>query len=174
MNLYFLIAFVVCLANYILHTALHALEYAGSKYVESKAAEAIMGLFMFAGYAGWGFMMYSDPVKIDLHSYVVVPIGLLIGLTGIVMFILSARAKKGFHGLDYLVTKGIYSRLRNPMYLGTIFIHIGFPLATRSLLTLASAAIWILLILMWKYMEERDLQKKFGEEYLEYKKRTLF
>ena len=76
--------------------------------------------------------------------------------------------------LDHLVTEGIYSKLRNPMYFGIILMHIGFPLASRSLLTLLSAAMWTILIFLWKYMEGKDLEKKFGAEYLEYKRRTFF
>ena len=98
----------------------------------------------------------------------------MIGLTGFVMFILSTIAKKGFHESEHLVTEGIYSRVRNPMYLGTILIHIGFPIAAKSLLTLISAVIWIPLILVWKYVEGKQLERKFGQEYLEYKKQTFF
>ena len=60
------------------------------------------------------------------------------------------------------------------MYLGIILLHVGFPLAAKSLLTLLSAIIWVPLILMWKYWEEKDLGEKFGKEYREYKNRTFF
>jgi len=174
MNIMFLIAFLLCLAGYVFHTAIHVLEHKGYEFAKSKMAHAILEIMIFISYAGWGFMIFSDPVKISMSNYLALPLGLLVGLAGLVIIILSAKAKKGFREIDHLVTHGIYSKLRNPMYVGVILMHIGLPLAARSLLTLISAAIWIPLILLWKYWEEQDLEKKFGKEYSEYKRRTIF
>lgn len=60
------------------------------------------------------------------------------------------------------------------MYLGVMLLHLGIPLVFNSMLTLISALIWIPLLFIWKLAEERDLEKRFGKEYLEYKKRTFF
>jgi protein-S-isoprenylcysteine O-methyltransferase Ste14 len=171
MNSKFLIAFVVCLAGYVFHTMGHILEHKGHK---SKILESVFLIAIAIGYLGWGFMISSDPIKLSISNCIATPLGLLIGLPGVVIFIMSAAAKKGFEGIDHLVTTGIYSKFRNPMYLGIILIHIGFPLAARSLLTLISAIIWISLILIWKYWEEQDLEKKFGSQYSDYRKRTWF
>jgi protein-S-isoprenylcysteine O-methyltransferase Ste14 len=152
----------------------HVGEHKGYKFAKSKALGTILTITIFIGYAGWGVMISSDPIKMKISNSVATPLGLFIGLTGCVMLILSAIAKKGFEELDHIVTRGIYSKIRNPMYLGLILVHIGFPLAAKRLLTLVSAIIWIPLILIWKYMEEQDLEKKFGAEYSEYKRRTLF
>ena len=174
MNPVFLIAFMVCLVSYIIHTVFHFFESSERENAGSKIVEVTNMIIVFAGYFAWILMIFSDPTKMEVNSFVAAPLGLLIGLTGFVMFILSTIAKKGFHELEHLVTKGIYSRVRHPMYLGTILIHIGFPIAARSLLTLISAIIWIPLILVWKYIEEKQLERKFGQEYLEYKNQTFF
>ena len=174
MNSEFLIAFIICLAGYIFHTVIHFFEYKGYKFAKSKTLQTILTIIIFMGYLGWGFMIFLDPLRMNMSNYIAIPLGLLIGLTGLLMFILSTKAKKGFYELDRLVTKGIYSKIRNPMYLGIILIHIGFPFTSKSLLTLISAIIWIPLIFTWKYWEEKDLERKFGKEYSEYKKRTLF
>ena len=168
----FLIAFIVCLFAYTSHTVEHFLEYKGKP--KSEKIERILPIIIFIGYVAWGFMISLDPVKMCLSDYIAKPMGLLMGLTGLALFVSSARAKKGFDEMDHLVTKGIYSNIRNPMYLGIILMHVGFPLAAKSLLTLVSAAIWIPMILAWRYWEEKELEKKFGKEYTEYKKRTLF
>lgn len=174
MNSLFLVAFILCLASYIFHTVTHILEYKGYNLGESKTSETFLSIVVFTGYFAWSSMIALDPIGMRLSSYVALPLGLLIGLSGLVIVIVSIKAKKGFGEIDHLVTKGIYSKIRNPMYLGIILIHIGFPIAARSLLTLISAIIWIPLIFTWKYLEEKDLEKKFGAEYSEYKKRTLF
>jgi protein-S-isoprenylcysteine O-methyltransferase Ste14 len=173
MDINFIIAFLICLFGYIIHTIAHFLEHKGNSKL-SRISEIILTIIIFIGYVGWGFMISLDPIKVDLSDYLVKPAGILVGLIGVALFVLSTKAKKGFYELDHLVTKGIYSKIRNPMYLGIILIHIGFPLAAKSLLTLISAIIWIPLILMWKYWEEKDLEKKFGEKYISYKKKTFF
>ena len=174
MNLFFLIAFTLCLVSYIVHTVPHFYENSEREYASSKTVEVIITIIVFIGYSAWVFMIFSDPIKMEVNKYVAVPLGLLIGIAGFAMFVISAIAKIGFSELDHLVTKGIYSRIRNPMYLGIILLHIGFPIAARSLLTLASAIIWIPIILVWRYMEDKRLARKFGSEYLEYKAQTFF
>jgi len=174
MNAMFPVAFLLCLAGYVFHTVIHVFEHKGYEFAKSKMAHTILEIMILIGYVGWVLMIFSDPVKMGLSIYVALPLGLLLGLTGLAIIIVSAKAKKGFEEIDHLVTHGIYSKIRNPMYAGMILMHIGLPLAARSLLTLISVIIWTPLILVWKYMEEEDLEKNFGKEYLEYKKRTLF
>jgi protein-S-isoprenylcysteine O-methyltransferase Ste14 len=136
--------------------------------------EIVLTIVIFIGYVGWGLMIFIDPIRIEIADYIAVPLGLAIGIPGLVLFVVSAKSKRGFNELDYLVTDGVYSKLRNPMYVGIMLIHVGFPIVAKGLLSLLSAIIWIPLILTWKYMEEKGLEKKFGEEYTEYKKRTTF
>jgi protein-S-isoprenylcysteine O-methyltransferase Ste14 len=100
-------------------------------------------------------------------------VGLGSFIMGFALFILSHGKMKGFEDKGKLVTEGIYSKIRNPMYLGFIIWIVGFPIFTRSLITLLSSVIWISFILTWKRLEEKELEKKY-ENYREYKKRTLF
>ena len=160
----FLIAFAVCLVCYLFHAMTHYLEHKGFQVEESKVLHPLLSIAIFAGYFAWALMIAWDPVQLSL----------IIGILGSAMLIISTIAKKGFGEIDHLVTTGIYSRIRHPMYLGLILAHIGFPLAARSLLTLATAVIWIPLILIWKRWEEQALEAKFGLQYSEYKKRSLF
>jgi protein-S-isoprenylcysteine O-methyltransferase Ste14 len=73
-----------------------------------------------------------------------------------------------------LVTHGLYSKIRNPVYLfgsfliASIFLYIGKP----ELLWLFAGVIPVQFIRIKK--EEKVLQEKFGETYLKYKKSTWF
>lgn len=73
-----------------------------------------------------------------------------------------------------LVTHGLYSKIRNPVYLfgslliAGIFLYIGRP----ELLWLFAGLIPVQFLRIKK--EEKVLQEKFGEMYLEYKKSTWF
>jgi protein-S-isoprenylcysteine O-methyltransferase Ste14 len=100
-------------------------------------------------------------------------IGLFLFTAGIFLFILSHIKLKGFEDKGHLVRKGIYSRIRNPMYLGFIIWVIGFPLFMQKPLALLSSIIWITQIILWKVLEERELERKYPD-YKEYKKQTWF
>ena len=68
----------------------------------------------------------------------------------------------------------MYSKIRHPMYIGIILFHIGYPLIFKSLVALLSSILWAAFIFAWKVFEERNLERQFGEKYIEYKKRTWF
>lgn len=173
MNTLFYLGFAFCFFGYGIHTVFHYLEYKGRK-VTSKDLEIFLHIVIFLGYAGWSVMLGFDPVQINIPDFFAISLGALFGIPGIVLFIISSISKKGYKDSQNLITSGIYSRLRNPMYLGIIFIHIGIPLSSKSLLTLISAVLWIPQLLLWKHWEEKELEERFGEKYIDYKKRTWF
>jgi protein-S-isoprenylcysteine O-methyltransferase Ste14 len=71
-----------------------------------------------------------------------------------------------------VIRKGVFSKVRHPIYLGAILLYLGMILFTFSLI---SAALWIIIIIFYigisKY-EEKVLTTYFGEEYLKYKKKV--
>ena len=82
-------------------------------------------------------------------------------------FSILPRAKK-------LVTRGLYSRIRNPIYtFGTVAI-------AGMLLILQIPKLWILLVVLVAIQifragrEARVLEARFGEEYRAYRKQTWF
>jgi len=72
-----------------------------------------------------------------------------------------------------LITDGIYRKLRHPSYFGMIFSFVGLPLAFCSLYgVLYMILIGIPGILFRINLEERFLVGEFGEEYVEYRKKS--
>ncbi len=71
-----------------------------------------------------------------------------------------------------LVTTGLYSRMRNPMILGWSIMLIGLGILLNSFsLTLIFTPLFILLNFIYlKTVEEKEMEKKFGEQYLNYKR----
>lgn len=82
---------------------------------------------------------------------------------------------KDTHTLS-VVASGPYKYTRNPMVFGYVLIWIGLGIIINSFfLTVGfSLIILILLILVVKLWEEVNLEKRFGNEYLEYKKNVSF
>lgn len=69
----------------------------------------------------------------------------------------------------------LYAWTRNPMVLGTLFALVSMGLMFRSLfLVLWALLVASALIFMLKAYEERELELRFGDSYLEYKRRTPF
>jgi protein-S-isoprenylcysteine O-methyltransferase Ste14 len=170
----FILSFLICFISYYLHTLWHYQAYKGVDFRHrSNFFNIFTHIIVFGGYLAFGYMVFSDPFKLRIDITLRI-IGLIIGLSGVIISVIATVKKRGYSETDFLIESGIYSRLRNPMYLGIIFIHIGFPLFFKSMITLMSSLIWIPAIILWKYWEEKHLEKKFGEQYINYKKRTLF
>jgi protein-S-isoprenylcysteine O-methyltransferase Ste14 len=72
---------------------------------------------------------------------------------------------------ERLVTEGIYGRVRNPMIAGVLTVLLGISLLFGS----PGILIWATLFfagntLYFHYVEEKGLEKRFGEEYVDYRK----
>ena len=69
-----------------------------------------------------------------------------------------------------LITTGIYSRMRHPQYSGILLVTFAFLIQWPTIITLI---MWPFLFVMYYRLaqkEEKDIQKKYGRKYLEYKK----
>lgn len=70
-----------------------------------------------------------------------------------------------------LVTTGLYSWVRNPMLLGWIIMlfGVGILLNSISLIFIFTPLFILLNVLYLKAVEEKEMEKKFGQEYVKYK-----
>lgn len=75
-----------------------------------------------------------------------------------------------------LVTNGLYACCRNPMTFGYSLLPFGMGIIFRSpsMTFIISAIILTIAIILLKVWEEPILERRFGEAYLEYKRRTPF
>ena len=65
-----------------------------------------------------------------------------------------------------LITSGVYSIVRNPVYSAFIFIFTGSLLLTANYILLILPFIfWVLLTILMKNTEEKWLKNEFGKEY---------
>ncbi len=73
---------------------------------------------------------------------------------------------------NVLVKQGVYKYMRHPMHLGLLFLPLSFAflIGSLSFILLIVPAEIILMLILIKFYEEPETIKKFGNEYLEYKK----
>ena len=154
-----------------IRTTYAVLESRGSELAQNKRLIRPLYVVMFLLWFSWFGMSFHDQYEIDLPNWARY-IGLGIFVLGFSVFALSHLNIKGVES-DRLITKGIYTKIRHPMYTGFIIWIIGLPMFMNALFTLSSAIIWIPQILYWRIAEERQLERKY-KDFQEYKKRTWF
>lgn len=73
-----------------------------------------------------------------------------------------------------LITKGIYSKFRHPIYIGWSLTLIGWGFLLESSMMILISIIITTFLIIKSYFEEKVLLKKFGRKYQEYKRKTWF
>ena len=105
-------------------------------------------------------------------------IGLLVALIGLAGVILSrytlGRSFSIAPKATALVTSGIYSRIRNPIYVSGMIFLIGVVLIVERPKLLAVLLVLIPMQIVRARREAAVLEAKFGDAYREYRKRTWF
>jgi protein-S-isoprenylcysteine O-methyltransferase Ste14 len=104
-------------------------------------------------------------------------LGLVLRVLGIVLLVIGVAIRilawiqiPNTHRISNLVTSGIYSRTRNPVYLAFMFIIAGIAFLFPGLLTLMWLVIGIVVLYGLAKLEEGDLENVYGNEYLDYKR----
>jgi protein-S-isoprenylcysteine O-methyltransferase Ste14 len=97
-------------------------------------------------------------------------------------FLLMGKARDLFKNNDttlkierssQLIKEGIFTKTRNPMYVGMSILILGFSLISTNLIALLLPFVFLFLVrLIFIRKEEQLLYETFGEEYLEYKKKV--
>jgi protein-S-isoprenylcysteine O-methyltransferase Ste14 len=164
--------FGVCFSCFAFRTAFSALQSREGKFAEDRRLCRAASVAMLVLWFTWFYTVFDDPFGIHLPEGVRY-MGLAVFVTGVLLVMASHVRLEGFKHEGMLVTGGIYSKIRNPMYLGFILWMLGLPIFMQALFTLVSAGLWVPQILYWKYTEEKDLEKRYSD-YAEYKSRTWF
>jgi len=94
---------------------------------------------------------------------------LIMGIGGLLII----RAwKKIYQAKNGLITNGIYSYMRHPQYTGIILVTLGMLIHWPTFITLF---MWPILVLVYYGLakkEEKEMEKRFGTSYLEYKRKV--
>ncbi|MGB8251598.1 MAG: isoprenylcysteine carboxylmethyltransferase family protein [Anaerolineaceae bacterium] len=109
-------------------------------------------------------------------GWILILVGAPIGFWTVIVQILKASGTPlPMFPTQRLLVKGPYAWSRNPMVFGTVCAYLGLSLLVGSWTALGSVLAFALLLWIYlKLVEERELEMRFGEEYLRYKLRTSF
>jgi protein-S-isoprenylcysteine O-methyltransferase Ste14 len=73
-----------------------------------------------------------------------------------------------------LVTKGLYSKIRHPMYLFQIVLFLGLAMVSRAVITYGFCIFAIVFVIWRVRRENRILEEKFGDAYRAYHEQVWF
>lgn len=107
-------------------------------------------------------------------------IGIIPLILGIVLNLIADKKFKVNHTTvkpgqesKVLITDGVFNYTRNPMYLGMVLILISFILFLGSVTSFLIIPFFVYIInKRFIYLEEKMLEIKFGEEWLNYKEKV--
>jgi protein-S-isoprenylcysteine O-methyltransferase Ste14 len=137
---------------------------------------------IYAGVFGAGLLLQQlFPVQLQLlyltmsHvvAFVCMSIAAILGVWGLVCFRLARTNPIPDKPSTVLVIVGPYRLTRNPMYVSLIFLYMGLALRFDVIWALVLLPLLVAIIRYYVIAKEEGyLERKFGQEYLDYKARV--
>jgi protein-S-isoprenylcysteine O-methyltransferase Ste14 len=163
---------IVCTITHIIRSTYEILKHR-QVLKPGKLSFIVIFINMILLWISWFLLCNYDVYKIQLPEIIRFT-GISFAVIGIIIFLTGLFTIKTLESYEGdLITTGIYSRIRHPMYSGFLLWLIGFPIYFGALFALILSLLFISNILFWKYLEEKELEKRFPA-YLDYKKTTIF
>jgi protein-S-isoprenylcysteine O-methyltransferase Ste14 len=147
-------------------------------YLEHRIPPPVVGLVVAGGMWGVAHLAPTLQLPTFLRAAVALAfaaIGVAVAVSGIMSF---RRARTTVNPLKpetsaALVSTGIYSVTRNPMYLGMVLGLLAWTVYLASIWSLVGPVVFALYITRFQIVpEERVLGRLFGDDFAEYRKRV--
>jgi protein-S-isoprenylcysteine O-methyltransferase Ste14 len=123
-----------------------------------------------------GFPSFSFGIVNLVLGGILVLIGGFYALWSIISQLTRARGTPlPMMATQKLLIDGPFKQSRNPMGFGTVSLYLGISVVVGSLSSIIVVSIFLLLLILWiKKVEERELEIRFGKDYVAYKNSTPF
>ena len=173
MDTTYLLVAGLCLIGLAIRSSYELLKKAGKVDTKNTAIFAVVFVAMCLMLASWPVMCPRDPWRIALPGVVrwlglgVVTAALALAVGGLVQL-------RGLENIDHLVTTGLFSRIRHPMYTGFVLWIAGWVVCYGAVVSLAVGLVCVGNILYWRRLEEGALESQYGEDYRSYRMGTWF
>ncbi|UCH04841.1 MAG: hypothetical protein JSW05_01400 [Candidatus Thorarchaeota archaeon] len=138
---------------------------------------ALVVAFFSMNFWDWLYFV-TEPEMIQpvllLSGVVLIALGLVVSAKASQAISVSTVADMRTDRKPELVTDGVYSRIRHPLYLATILLLLGmaavYPFTNVLVFALSLGGY----VLVGAWLEERKLVRQYGQEYQEYRKKAGF
>ncbi len=171
-KLIFFSLIIVCTITHIFRSIYEILKHK-NKLKPNKLTFVIVFINMLLLWLSWFALCSFDVYKIP-PSGIIQLLGVLLVSIGLIVFLIALITIKTLESYEGdLITKGIYSKIRHPMYLAFILWLLAAPIFFGSVYSFILSFIFIVNILFWRYLEEKELVERFSS-YSDYKKKTIF
>lgn len=119
--------------------------------------------------------LYLGAVNIIIGG-LLVTLGALFSLWSIIQQMTQAQGTPiPVMATQKLLINGVFKYSRNPMLFGTFCAYLGVAILVGSISSMVAVILFTLLIIAYiKFIEEKELEFRFGQEYLAYKTSTPF
>lgn len=132
---------------------------------------AVLVLFQFAAL---GCLILTGPLLArDMPIFLLQLLGALVACAALWQMAGTRwHIRPDVHPNARLITRGIYRRIRHPMYTATILITLSWLYLRFTPLRVQAFALLLVVILIKIFYEERALTIRFGKAYTDYKRYT--
>lgn len=126
-------------------------------------------LLVILNYPVW----FKDPFTWEqLTSWAFLILSLVAALIGFYTYYKRGKPEDLLEETVHIVSNGIYKYVRHPMYLSLIAGAIGVVMKDPGTVQVIIGAINIVAMYLTARIEEREMIVKFGDEYMDYMKKT--
>jgi protein-S-isoprenylcysteine O-methyltransferase Ste14 len=114
------------------------------------------------------------------YNWILFPYNLFGILFAYAGFVISGKSRDlfnkykttlGFDKSTYLITEGVFSKTRNPMYIGMFLLLFGMSICFTNIFSILTSILFIAIVRLYFIpIEEKLLYEEYGIEYEMYKK----
>lgn len=126
-------------------------------------------ILVLMNYRIWFFNPFS---LLQVISWILLILSAYIVIAGYLLLKRKGKPSANFENTSLLVRSGIYGYIRHPLYLSIFLLGTGVVLKDPGPAQLVLGVINLIAVWFTSRIEEREMVKKFGDEYRIYMKET--
>jgi protein-S-isoprenylcysteine O-methyltransferase Ste14 len=145
--------------------------------LREKRYHGIPRFFAFEGLLLLGLLQwpvwFKDPLIVrQIFSWLLLLASVYYVIFAVWIYFKLGKPGQNFENTTRLVTTGLYKHVRHPMYGSLLFLGWGMFLKDINPISITVIIIITIALFLTCKVEEKEMMKKFGEEYEEYRKKT--
>ena len=145
--------------------------------LREKRYHGIPRFFAFEGLLLMGLIQadtwFKDPLlPRQIISWILLVLSIVYVFEAFRLYFRNTKPDLNFENSTRLVTAGLYKFIRHPMYASLLFLGWGMFLKEINPLTISVIIIITIAVFITCKVEEKEMIKRFGDEYKDYMKKT--